>query len=802
MADNLLDLRTIKGFQGASETPFTDNLLGVNTGKTITGQEFSDNPIIKPFQQFNKALGTGLLETGEKAFNLGMGAVNLPFAFAGDTAEGLYEMLPEDWQAKTSQLMYNSGGSMDPDEFGDQFYGHLVEGVFAFPTLSEFQPWFRANQGKKPPKEIVEAIVEKIGTQPNQFSQQLYLSYNKNINNPKQLVTNKVDAPEGYLKEIADFYEGAKHQPNHPKIQASYEALINETLAQYQHMIDGGIIPKIYIGSKGKPEPYVSSGHMMNDVANNKSLKFLKTNLDDLPPDHPLAQPSGIILDGQELIMNDVFRVVHDFYGHTPNGFQFGPKGEYNAFRSHANMYSDASIPALANETLFQNAWVNYNKSMRREDGTVPKPNDPDFIPQNERPFADQKVILFDESLLNKDPNFENVNASIGYTMEEAGPMFEGLNIADETKNGIIYEYDWYTKSKSWENDKGNLWHGLKVNAKEQSKFENNIQKKIIDRELIISQGETWAEQSKIKAQLDTQDLKDLNKVRVEQGLEPIKETTVGKIRGKPVEAKFVSGNIDGVQTGLKENEIKRIAYIMSDSIKSTSKYFDKDPLIMGLVQDTQIAPLSLRNRIDALKNKVESGKATSDEVNKLNELLEIKNNQVKTTLAVRQNNKFLQPPYSYSEMETLSHEVGHLIHQQLSKNTIPDFLQGSNFNVSLAKAELEAVSKRMRPNLWNDKHIKSYKGDIPDKVKQRHLDQVYYRNKDVELLADFIKGYLVDPKLTKRLAPTMSAILKQMVNESWFADILKLAKADTMPKDGLLKKQEINSGLLNTAMV
>ena len=240
----------------------------------------------------------------------------------------------------------------------------------------------------------------------------------------------------------------------------------------------------------------------------------------------------------------------------------------------------------------------------------------------------------------------------------------------------------------------------------------------------------------------------------------------------------------------------------MSDSIKSTSKYFDKEPLIMGLVQDTKIAPLSLRNRIDALKNKVESGKATPDEVNKLNELLEIKDNQVKTTLAVRQDNNFLQPPYSYSEMETLSHEVGHLIHQQLSKNTIPDFLQGSNFNISLAKTELEAVSKRMRPNLWNDKHIKSYKGDIPDKVKQQHLEQVYYRNKDVELLADFIKGYLVDPKLTKRLAPTMSAILKQMVNESWFADILKLAKADTMPKDGLLKKQEINSGLLNTAMV
>jgi hypothetical protein len=73
---------------------------------------------------------------------------------------------------------------------------------------------------------------------------------------------------------------------------------------------------------------------------------------------------------------------------------------------------------------------------------------------------------------------------------------------------------------------------------------------------------------------------------------------------------------------------------------------------------------------------------------------------------------------------------------------------------------------------------------------------------KDVELLADFIKGYLTNPKLTKELAPNMSKILRDMVNESWFADILKLAKADIMPKDGLLKKQEINSGLLNTATV
>ena len=47
-----------------------------------------------------------------------------------------------------------------------------------------------------------------------------------------------------------------------------------------------------------------------------------------------------------------------------------------------------------------------------------------------------------------------------------------------------------------------------------------------------------------------------------------------------------------------------------------------------------------------------------------------------------------------------------------------------------------------------------------------------------------------------------MSKILRELVNKSWFSNILQLSKNNTMPKDGLLKKQEINSGLLNTAMV
>ena len=67
---------------------------------------------------------------------------------------------------------------------------------------------------------------------------------------------------------------------------------------------------------------------------------------------------------------------------------------------------------------------------------------------------------------------------------------------------------------------------------------------------------------------------------------------------------------------------------------------------------------------------------------------------------------------------------------------------------------------------------------------------------KDVELMADLIKGYLTNPKLTKELAPESSKLLKNLVNKSWFNHILLLSKADILPPNN------IDNGLLSTATV
>ena len=63
MDDNLLninndkswkDYRTIQAWKDVNKTPWTEGLLGDN--QTITGQEFSENPIISGIQKFNKGL--------------------------------------------------------------------------------------------------------------------------------------------------------------------------------------------------------------------------------------------------------------------------------------------------------------------------------------------------------------------------------------------------------------------------------------------------------------------------------------------------------------------------------------------------------------------------------------------------------------------------------------------------------------------------------------------------------------------------------------------------------------------------
>jgi len=197
--------------------------------------------------------------------------------------------------------------------------------------------------------------------------------------------------------QIADALEVAEHAPNDPAVVKSYRVLIDQTIEQF--LLLGDLKIEAW---RGEGQPYADSKAMLADIRNNGHFWFFLTENGfgdeagvDTSAGHPMMEKTALRLDdGTELIANDVFRVVHDIFGHGQQGFGFGPVGELNAYLEHAAMYSPEARPALAAETAMQNAWVNFGPHLRREDGTLPVRGEPDYIPLADRRFADQKAFV------------------------------------------------------------------------------------------------------------------------------------------------------------------------------------------------------------------------------------------------------------------------------------------------------------------------------------------------------------------------------------------------------------------------
>jgi hypothetical protein len=103
--------------------------------------------------------------------------------------------------------------------------------------------------------------------------------------------------------------------------------------------------------------------------------------------DNHMSKPSGI----NDWTVNDVFRAVHDFFGHAKEGYQFGPRGEFNAWKEHSSMFDEAAQSALASETLAQNFWNNFGAQVRGKD-----------IAPKDRPFAEQKNVAVPAELIDE----------------------------------------------------------------------------------------------------------------------------------------------------------------------------------------------------------------------------------------------------------------------------------------------------------------------------------------------------------------------------------------------------------------
>lgn len=164
-----------------------------------------------------------------------------------------------------------------------------------------------------------------------------------------------------HATKIAQAYEAMPHTPNDPATKQAYDALIGETADQYRHLKASGM--KFSKITPGQANPYANgSKDVFKDVHENNHLWYYPTEQGfgsgDEHSDHPLLQ--HVDLGGETLPANDLFRMVHDVFGHAKEGHSFSARGEESAWRDHSQMFSPLAQKALTSETRGQNSWVNF----------------------------------------------------------------------------------------------------------------------------------------------------------------------------------------------------------------------------------------------------------------------------------------------------------------------------------------------------------------------------------------------------------------------------------------------------------
>ena len=168
-------------------------------------------------------------------------------------------------------------------------------------------------------------------------------------------------------KAVAAAYDAMPHAPDDPAVQGAYSALAKETMAQWQAIKDSGL--KVEFIKPGMDDPYAASPRLaIRDINENNHLWVFPTDQGFGGPSskgvdvsgNPLFADSGEIIDGKPAQVNDIFRIVHDYFGHAKEGNGFRADGEETAARLHAAMFSPEARAAMLTETRGQNSWVNF----------------------------------------------------------------------------------------------------------------------------------------------------------------------------------------------------------------------------------------------------------------------------------------------------------------------------------------------------------------------------------------------------------------------------------------------------------
>lgn len=202
---------------------------------------------------------------------------------------------------------------------------------------------------------------------------------------------------------IAAAYEAMPHDPQNPRVKEAFDNLIRQTRAQYDALVDAGYEFTFFDSNS---DPYQGNPwSAMRDLRANKRMAVYGTYdgygaegiTAKAADDNPMLADTGLQWRDQSgqlrpVAANDLFRAVHDAFGHGLEGAGFRAQGEENAWQAHVRLFTGSAVAAITTETRGQNSWLNYgpygetNRTANLE-GTV---------------FAEQKTGLMPEWTWNE----------------------------------------------------------------------------------------------------------------------------------------------------------------------------------------------------------------------------------------------------------------------------------------------------------------------------------------------------------------------------------------------------------------
>jgi hypothetical protein len=172
---------------------------------------------------------------------------------------------------------------------------------------------------------------------------------------------------EDYCRRVARWYDAGPVLAYDVRLRRLYDRFTAETRRQYHAIVNAGIT----VAPWQRPgQPYQGSADLCASVrATGTIFVFLTSQGHGAAPPtgfHPLREPSGVTVDGVELMHNDLFRAVHDIFGHVMYGNSFSARGEFRAAYYHMAMYSEDVHPVLFTEHVAQICWYYFGPHLEK----------------------------------------------------------------------------------------------------------------------------------------------------------------------------------------------------------------------------------------------------------------------------------------------------------------------------------------------------------------------------------------------------------------------------------------------------